>query len=40
MRHFDYKNGEIYAENVALRDIAKDVGTPAYVYSTATLERH
>ena len=40
MRHFDYKNGELYAEDVALREIAAKVGTPAYVYSTATLERH
>jgi len=40
MRHFDYKNGQLYAEDVALREIAEDVGTPAYVYSTATLERH
>lgn len=40
MRHFDYKDGEIYAENVPLRTIAKAVGTPVYVYSTATFERH
>jgi diaminopimelate decarboxylase len=40
MRHFDYKNGEIYAEDVPLSLIAEKVGTPVYVYSTATLERH
>lgn len=40
MRHFDYKNGEIYAEDVPLREIAERVGTPVYVYSTATFERH
>lgn len=40
MRHFAYKDGEMYAEDVALRDIAKAVGTPVYVYSSATLERH
>lgn len=40
MRHFDYKNGEIHAEDVPLRDIAEAVGTPVYVYSTATFERH
>ncbi len=40
MRHFDYKDGEMFAEDVALRDIAKTVGTPAYVYSTATFTRH
>ena len=40
MRHFDYKNGELYAEDVPLRAIAETVGTPVYVYSTATFERH
>jgi len=40
MRHFDFKNGEMFAEDVALRSIAQDVGTPCYVYSTATFERH
>ena len=40
MRHFDFKNGEMYAEDVALSQIAEEVGTPVYVYSTATLERH
>jgi len=38
--HFDYRNGELYAEQVALRDIAEQYGTPCYVYSRATLERH
>lgn len=40
MDHFGYKNGEMFAEDVALRKIAQDVGTPVYVYSTATLQRH
>lgn len=40
MRHFDYRNGELYAEDVPLRAIAETVGTPVYVYSTATFERH
>ena len=40
MRHFAYKNGELYAEDVPLREIAAKVGTPAYIYSTATFERH
>jgi diaminopimelate decarboxylase len=40
MDHFEYKNGEFCAENVPLRKIAKDVGTPTYVYSLATLQRH
>lgn len=40
MRHFEFKNGEMYAENVPLAKIASEVGTPCYVYSTATFERH
>ena len=40
MRHFDFKDGEMFAEDVALRDIAQEVGTPCYVYSSATFERH
>ncbi len=40
MDHFNYKNGSLHAEDVALSDIAAEVRTPFYVYSTATLERH
>jgi diaminopimelate decarboxylase len=40
MHHFEYRNGEMHAEGVPLRRIAKEVGTPAYVYSLATLRRH
>ena len=40
MNHFEYRNGEMFAEGVPLRRIAKEVGTPAYVYSLATLKRH
>ena len=40
MRHFDYRNGEMFAEDVALSRIAAEVGTPVYVYSTATFTRH
>jgi diaminopimelate decarboxylase len=40
MRHFDFKDSELHAEGVALSAIADAVGTPAYVYSRATLERH
>lgn len=40
MHHFAYHNGTLYAEDVPLRTIAKEVGTPFYCYSTATLERH
>jgi diaminopimelate decarboxylase len=40
MNHFEYRNGELCCEDVPLAKIADAVGTPAYVYSTATLERH
>lgn len=40
MDHFNYVNGELFAEDVPLRRIAEQVGTPVYVYSTATLTRH
>lgn len=40
MDHFNYHNGELYAEDVPLSRIAAEVGTPVYVYSTATLTRH
>ena len=40
MDHFNYRDGELYAEDVALRQIAEEVGTPVYIYSTATLQRH
>lgn len=40
MDHFQYKNGALYAEDVALTKLAEEVGTPFYVYSRATLERH
>ncbi len=40
MDHFDYRNGQLFAEDVAVADIARTYGTPTYVYSRATLERH
>jgi diaminopimelate decarboxylase len=40
MNHFDYRGGALCCEDVPLEAIAEAVGTPAYVYSTATLERH
>ncbi len=40
MNHFDMRDGVLHAEQVAIPDIAKAVGTPFYCYSTATLERH
>ncbi|SFF83252.1 diaminopimelate decarboxylase [Novosphingobium sp. CF614] len=40
MDHFELKNGELCAEQVPLAEIAREVGTPVYVYSRATLSRH
>jgi diaminopimelate decarboxylase len=40
MNHFELRGGELHCEDVALSTIAEAVGTPVYVYSTATLERH
>ncbi len=40
MDHFDYRDGVLHAEDVAIPAIAQAVGAPFYVYSTATLERH
>jgi len=40
MDHFSYRNGEMYAEDVPLREIAERVGTPFYCYSRATMTRH
>jgi len=40
MDHFDYRDGRLYCENVAVADIASAVGTPVYVYSNATLMDH
>ncbi len=40
MDYFTYRDGRLYAEDVALADIAEAHGTPCYVYSRATLERH
>src|SRR6056297_179023 len=40
MDHFLYRDGRLHAEDVPLERIAAEVGTPFYVYSTATLVRH
>jgi diaminopimelate decarboxylase len=40
MDHFEIRNGEMHAEDVSLATIAAEVGTPVYVYATATIERH
>lgn len=40
MHNFEYRQGELYCEQVPVSRIAKEVGTPCYVYSHATLTRH
>lgn len=40
MNYFEYRHGELYCEDVPISRIAKEVGTPCYVYSHATLLRH
>jgi diaminopimelate decarboxylase len=40
MHHFAYRNGVLHAEDVNLTDLAREVGTPFYCYSAATLRRH
>lgn len=40
MDHFAYWDGSLFAEEVAVSDIARDHATPLYIYSRATLERH
>jgi len=40
MDHFEIRNGVMHAEDVPLATIAEEAGTPVYVYSTATIERH
>jgi diaminopimelate decarboxylase len=37
MHHFDYRDGVLHAEAVSLSELARQVGTPFYCYSTATL---
>lgn len=40
MHHFSYRDGHLFAEDVPIETLARQVGTPFYVYSSATLERH
>ncbi|MCD6055949.1 MAG: lysA [Gammaproteobacteria bacterium] len=40
MDHFNYRHDELYAEEVPVADIIAQYGTPCYVYSRATIERH
>jgi diaminopimelate decarboxylase len=40
MNYFAYRNGWMFAEDVAIAEIAERVGTPVYIYSARTLRRH
>ena len=40
VHHFEHRDGTLYAEDVNLNELAAKVGTPFYVYSSATLRRH
>lgn len=40
MDHFEYRDGQLHGEDVPLSEVAERFGTPCYVYSRATLERH
>jgi len=40
MDHFEHRQGQLFVEDVAVADIAAQHGTPCYIYSRATLERH
>ncbi|WP_419779644.1 diaminopimelate decarboxylase [Maridesulfovibrio sp.] len=40
MHHFEIKNNELHAENISITELAKEYGTPLYIYSAATLRRH
>ncbi len=40
MDYFQYKNGQLFAEDVAVADIVSEHGSPCYIYSRATFERH
>jgi diaminopimelate decarboxylase len=40
MNYFEYKNDQLYAEDIPVAELARRFGTPAYVYSARTLKRH
>ncbi|MCG6916425.1 MAG: diaminopimelate decarboxylase, partial [Deltaproteobacteria bacterium] len=40
MHHFEYREGRLFCEQVPIETIAREVGTPFYCYSHATLSRH
>lgn len=40
MNHFEFRDGELYCEDIPVERIAAEVGTPFYLYSATTIERH
>lgn len=40
MHYFQYKNGELHAEDIPVAALAEEYGTPLYIYSASTLKRH
>ena len=40
MDYFNYQDNQLFAEHCSVRDITEQFGTPCYLYSRATLERH
>ena len=40
MDYFEFRNGQLFAEGVAVSDLARQYGSPCYIYSRATIERH
>jgi len=40
MHHFNFKNGHLYCEDVSVKEITEKIGTPLYIYSSATINRH
>ena len=40
MHHFQYRNNELYCEDLPILEVARHVGTPFYLYSHATLIKH
>ncbi|MHC5073536.1 MAG: diaminopimelate decarboxylase, partial [Planctomycetota bacterium] len=40
MDYFSYKKGQLYAEDVSVKSISTEVGTPVYIYSSATFKEH
>ncbi len=40
MDYFDYRSGQLFAEDVAVSEVSEQFSTPVYIYSRATFERH